>query len=241
MYLFKYLHSIEMKLSQYIEKLSSLSYIYNTLVFIKYYRGYAMKHKFTKSIIFGAVALSLSACGINSVPTQEEAVKAAWADVENQYQRRADLIPNLVETVKGFAQQEQEVLVGVTEARAKATSVNIDASGIDLTDAAQVGQFQQAQDGITRALSGMRVISERYPELRSNENYLQLQNQLEGTENRIAVARRDYNAAVQQYNTTIRTFPDAIGAKIIHGAEPMVPFKATASNADEAPKIDLTN
>lgn len=200
-----------------------------------------MKHKFTIIALASAMTLSLSACGINSVPTQEEAVKAAWADVENQYQRRADLIPNLVETVKGFAQQEADVLTSVTEARAKATSVNIDASGIDLTDASKVQQFQQAQDGISKALSGMKVISERYPELRSNENYLQLQNQLEGTENRIAVARRDYNQAVQQYNTTIRTFPDAIGAKVIHGAKPMVPFKATASNAAEAPKIDLTN
>jgi len=192
-------------------------------------------------IFVAAAAMTLSACGINSVPTQEEAVKAKWADVENQYQRRADLIPNLVETVKGFAQQEKDVLTSVTEARAKATSVNIDASGVDLTDASKIAQFQQAQDGISKALSGMRVISERYPELKSNENYLQLQNQLEGTENRIAVARRDYNQAVQQYNTTIRTFPDAIGAKVIHGAEPMVPFKATAANADEAPKIDLTN
>ncbi len=200
-----------------------------------------MKHKFTKMIFVAAAAMTLSACGINSVPTQEEAVKAKWADVENQYQRRADLIPNLVETVKGFAQQEKDVLTSVTEARAKATSVNIDASGVDLTDASKIAQFQQAQDGISKALSGMRVISERYPELKSNENYLQLQNQLEGTENRIAVARRDYNQAVQQYNTTIRTFPDAIGAKVIHGAEPMVPFKATAANADEAPKIDLTN
>jgi len=192
-------------------------------------------------IFVAAAAMTLSACGINSVPTQEEAVKAKWADVENQYQRRADLIPNLVETVKGFAQQEKDVLTSVTEARAKATSVNIDASGVDLTDASKIAQFQQAQDGISKALSGMQVISERYPELKSNENYLQLQNQLEGTENRIAVARRDYNQAVQQYNTTIRTFPDAIGAKVIHGAEPMVPFKATAANADEAPKIDLTN
>ncbi len=228
-------------LSCHIENSDMLSYLYNTAKNTYDYRGYTMKYHFTKILFVGMAALSLSACGINSVPTEEEAVKAAWADVENQYQRRADLIPNLVETVKGFAQQEEDVLTSVTEARAKATSVNIDASGIDLTDASKVQQFQQAQDGISKALSGMRVISERYPELRSNENFLQLQNQLEGTENRIAVARRDYNQAVQQYNTTIRTFPDAIGAKVIHGAQPMVPFKATTENAEEAPKIDLTS
>ncbi len=200
-----------------------------------------MKHKFTKLALASTMALSLSACGINSVPTQEEAVKAAWADVEASYQRRADLIPNLAEVVKGVSQQEKDVLIGVTEARAKATSINVDASSANLSDASKIAQFQQAQDGLTQALSGMRVIVERYPELRSNESYLKFQDQIEGTENRINIARRDYNAAVQKYNTTIRTFPDAIGAKVIHGAEPLVPFKATAANAEEAPKIDLTN
>lgn len=200
-----------------------------------------MKYEFTNVIFVAAAALSLSACGINSVPTQEEAVKAAWGNVEASYQRRADLIPNLAEVVKGVSQQEKEVLIGVTEARAKATSVNIDTNSANLSDASKIAQFQQAQDGLSQALSGMRVIVERYPELRSNESYLQFQNQIEGTENRINIARRDYNQAVQQYNTTIRTFPDAIGAKVIHGAEPMVPFTATSSNAAEAPKIDLTN
>ena len=200
-----------------------------------------MKSKFTNLVLYGAMTISLSACGINSVPTQEEAVKAAWGNVEASYQRRADLIPNLAEVVKGISQQEKEVLIGVTEARAKATSINVEANSANLSDAAKIAQFQQAQDGLSQALSGMRVIVERYPELRSNESYLKFQDQIEGTENRINIARRDYNAAVQQYNTTIRTFPDAIGAKIIHGAEPLVPFKATSANASEAPKIDLTN
>ena len=200
-----------------------------------------MKYKFTKLALASTMALSLSACGINSVPTQEEAVKAAWGDAEASYQRRADLIPNLAEVVKGVSQQEKDVLIGVTEARAKATSINVDAGGAGLSDASKIAQFQQAQDGLSQALSGMRVIVERYPELRSNASYLKFQDQIEGTENRINITRRDYNKAVQQYNTTIRTFPDAIGAKIIHGAEPMAPFKATSANAEEAPKIDLTN
>jgi len=226
---------------QHIEKLSQPSYITNTAKYTHDYRGYTMKYNFTKMIFVPAVAISLSACGINSVPTQEEAVKAAWADVEASYQRRADLIPNLAEIVKGVSQQEKEILIGVTEARAKATSINVDASSANLSDASKIAQFQQAQDGLSQALSGMRVIVERYPELKSNESYLKFQDQIEGTENRINITRRDYNKAVQQYNTTIRTFPDAIGAKVIHGAEPMIPFKATASNAEEAPKIDLTN
>lgn len=200
-----------------------------------------MRHKFTKLIFGVAIATSLSACGINSVPTQEEAVKNAWGNVEASYQRRADLIPNLAEVVKGVSQQEKEVLIGVAEARAKATSVNVDANNANLTDASKIAQFQQAQDGLSQAISGMRVIVERYPELKSNQAYLKFQDQIEGTENRINIARRDYNAAVQQYNTTIRTFPDAIGAKVIHGAQPMAPFKATSSNAAEAPQIDLTN
>ncbi len=200
-----------------------------------------MKYKFTKLACASAMVLSLSACGINSVPTQEEAVKKAWGDVEASYQRRADLIPNLAEVVKGLSQQEKEILIGVTEARAKATSINVNASSENLSDASKIAQFQQAQDGLTQALSGMRVIVERYPDLKSNEAYLKFQDQIEGTENRINITRRDYNEAVQQYNTTIRTFPDAIGAKIIHGAEPLVPFKATAANAEQAPKIDLTN
>jgi LemA protein len=182
-----------------------------------------------------AAALSLSACGINSIPTKEEGVNAAWGEVENQYQRRADLIPNLVATVQGYAKQEQEVLVGVTEARAKATQTTINPG--DLNDPAKVAAFSQAQDGLSSALSRLMVVVEKYPELKSDQNFLALQSQLEGTENRISVARRDYNQAVQVYNTEIRTFPAIIAAKTIYGAEPKAPFKATAANAETAPTV----
>lgn len=188
-------------------------------------------------LIVPAAALMLSACGINTIPTKEEAVKAAWGEVENQYQRRADLVPNLVETVKGFAKQEQDVLVGVTEARSRATSVQLSAE--DLADPAKVAAFQQAQDGLSSALSRLMVVVERYPELKSDQNFLALQSQLEGTENRIAIARRDYNLAVQSYNTEIRTFPSIIAAKVIYGAEPKEPFRATAANADQAPQVSF--
>jgi LemA protein len=182
-----------------------------------------------------AAALALSACGINTVPTREEAAKAAWAEVESQYQRRADLIPNLVATVKGFAAQEREVLEAVTQARASATQTTINAG--QLTDPAAIARFQTAQDQLSGALSRLLVTVERYPELRSNENFLALQSQLEGTENRITVARRDYNQAVQAYNTEIRTFPSLIAARFIYGAAPMTPFKATAANAETAPTV----
>lgn len=182
-------------------------------------------------------ALSLTACGINSIPTKEEGVKAAWGEVENQYQRRADLIPNLVETVKGYAKQEQDVLVGVTEARAKATQTTLNVN--DLSDPAKVAAYQQAQDGLSSALSRLMVVVEKYPELKSDQNFLALQSQLEGTENRVAIARRDYNSAVQTYNTEIRTFPAIVVAKTIYGATPKEPFKATAANADSAPKVSF--
>jgi LemA protein len=182
-----------------------------------------------------SAALLLSACGINSIPTKEEGVNAAWGEVENQYQRRADLIPNLVATVQGYAKQEQDVLVGVTEARAKATSVQLNPG--DLSDPAKVAAFSQAQDGLSSALSRLMVVVEKYPELKSDQNFLALQSQLEGTENRISVARRDYNEAVRTYNVEIRTFPAIIAAKTIYGAEPKEPFKATAANADQAPQV----
>lgn len=182
-----------------------------------------------------AAALSLSACGINTIPTKEEGVNAAWGEVENQYQRRADLIPNLVATVQGYAAQEKDVLVGVTEARARATQTTINAG--DLNDPAKVAAFSQAQDGLSSALSRLMVVVEKYPDLKSDQNFLALQSQLEGTENRISIARRDYNQAVQSYNTEIRTFPSIIAAKTIYGAEPKAPFKATAANADTAPTV----
>ena len=194
-----------------------------------------MLNKWIKFLMVPAAALALSACGINSVPTAEENAKAKWADVESSYQRRADLIPNLVETVKGFATQEQDTLTAVVEARAKASSIQLNAD--DLSDPAKVQQFAAAQGQLSQGLGRLMATVEAYPELKSNQNFLALQSQLEGTENRIKVARRDYNEAVRQYNTTIRTFPDIIGAKIIHGAKPMEPFQATTEGADEAPEV----
>ncbi|MGE4323577.1 MAG: LemA family protein [Sphingobium sp.] len=182
-------------------------------------------------------ALGLSACGINSVPTAEEAAKAKWADVQAQYQRRANLVGNLVATVKAAGKQEQDTLVRVTEARAKATSVQVTAN--DLSDPAKVAQFQAAQAQLSQGLGRLLASVEAYPDLKANQNFLDLQSQLEGTENRIAVAIRDYNEAVRAYNTRIRTFPDAIGAKIVHGVQPMTPFQATTPDAQEAPKVDF--
>ncbi|AEG49347.1 LemA family protein [Sphingobium chlorophenolicum L-1] len=184
-------------------------------------------------------AFALSACGINSVPAAEEVAKAKWADVQAQYQRRANLTDNLVATVKAAGKLEQDTLVKVTEARSRATSVQVNAT--DLSDPAKVQQFQQAQAQLSQGIGRLIASVEAYPELKANENFKDLQSQLEGTENRIAVAVRDYNEAVRAYNTRIRTFPDAIGAKIIHGAKPMTPFQATTPGAEEAPKVDFGN
>lgn len=192
-------------------------------------------NRFARMGLIVAAATTLSACGINSIPTAEENVKAKWGDVENQYQRRADLIPNLVATVKGFAAQEKDVLEAVTKARASATQVTVDPS--KLSDPAQLAAFDQAQGALGQSLGRLLVTVEKYPELKSNENFLQLQSQLEGTENRITVARRDYNLAVQAYNTEIRTFPSMIAAKVIYGSEPIAPFKATTAGAETAPEV----
>jgi LemA protein len=189
---------------------------------------------------FAAVAaMSLAACGINSVPAAEEEAKAKWADVEAQFQRRANLIPNLAEVVKGAGENERTILTQVTEARAKATSVNITAD--DLNDPAKMEQFAAAQSQLGAGIGRLLASVEAYPQVQSNQNYIALQSQLEGTENRIAVAIRDYNEAVRKYNTTIRTFPDTIGANIIHGAEPMVPYKAVTEGAEAAPTLDMTS
>ncbi|WP_376778305.1 LemA family protein [Stutzerimonas nitrititolerans] len=180
----------------------------------------------------------LTGCGINNIPQYDEQVKAAWSQVENQYQRRADLIPNLVETVKGFARQEQETLTAVVEARAKATSIQVDANTLDNPE--QLQQFQQAQNQLTGALSRLMMVSERYPELKSNQNFLALQSQLEGTENRIAVARRDFIAAVERYNTEIRTFPGRIWHTLMYSDMPLREnFEATAENAEQAPQVQF--
>jgi LemA protein len=181
-------------------------------------------------------AVAVASCGVNSVPTAEEHVNAAWADVQSEYQRRSDLIPNLVATVKGYAAQEKDVLTEVTEARANAGRVQLSAA--DLDDPAKVRAFNEAQNRVTQAIIPFQRLQEAYPDLKSNANFLTLQAQIEGTENSILVARRDYNEAVRQYNTTIRTLPDAIGAKIIYGAKPKVPFEA-ASGAQDAPKVDF--
>ena len=186
-----------------------------------------------------AAAMALSACGINSVPAAEENAKAKWADVEAQFQRRANLIPNLVEVAQGAAENERTILTEVTDARARATSVNIDAA--DLGDAEKMAEFQAAQSQLGQGLGRLLASFEAYPQIQSNQNFLALQSQLEGTENRIAVAIRDYNEAVREYNTTIRTFPDTIGANIIHGAEPLVPYEAATEGAEVAPTIDMTS
>lgn len=186
-------------------------------------------------LLMAALAASLlSACGINSVPTADENAKARWADVEAAYQRRADLIPNLANTAERFAEQERTVLTEVTEARARATSVQVNAD--DLSDPEKMQQFGAAQGQLGQSLGRLLASFEAYPDLKSNQNFLALQNELERTENRINIARRDYNQAVQDYNTTIRTFPDIIGAKIVHGAEPLVPFEADAG-AQDAPEV----
>jgi LemA protein len=180
-------------------------------------------------------AVSLASCGINSIPTAEENAKAKWAEVQNQYQRRSDLIPNLVASVKGAAAQERNVLREVTEARARANTVTV--SPDQLTDPQAVQRYSQAQNQLSAALIPFRQLQEAYPTLKTNENFLTLQSQLEGTENRVAISRRDYNEAVQAYNTRIRTFPDVIGAKIFYGSKPMVPFEAITPGAERAPTV----
>lgn len=187
-----------------------------------------------RSILIAASLVLLTACGVNSVPTAQEEAKARWADVENQYQRRSDLIPNLVSTVKAASKQEKDVLVGVAEARSGASRVKLSAE--DLSDPAKVAAFERAQGAVTFSLQRLQEV---YPDLKSQGNYVTLMAQLEGTENRIVIARGDYNKAVQDYNTRIRTFPDAIGAKFIHDAKPLVPFKATSANAEVAPKANF--
>ena len=186
-------------------------------------------------IVVVLLGLLVSGCGVNTIPTYEESAKAKWSDVQNQYQRRADLIPNLVETVKGYATQEREVLTQVTEARAKASQVKVDASTI--TDPAKFKEFQDAQNALTGALGRLLVTVERYPDLKSNQNFLALQSQLEGTENRIAVARRDYIEAVRQYNTELRTFPGVIWASTLYrSAKPMETF-TVAEDLKRSPTV----
>ncbi len=190
-----------------------------------------------RAALLGAATLALAGCGVNTIPTQEEAAKARWADVQSDYQRRTDLIPNLVATVQGYAQQERGTLTDVIRARASATSVQV--SPDTIRDPAQFQKFQQAQGQLSGALGRLLVVSERYPDLKSNQNFLALQSQLEGTENRITVARRDYNGAVQTYNTTLHTFPGVLWAgTIYHNEKPMQLFQATAT-AQGAPTVNF--
>src|SRR6059058_4357169 len=181
------------------------------------------------------LGLSLSGCGYNTIPTQEEQAKAKWSDVQNQYQRRADLIPNLVATVQGYAKQEKDVLTAVVEARAKATQVRVDAS--QLTDPEKLKQFQDAQNQLSGALGRLLAVSENYPDLKSNQNFLALQSQLEGTENRIAVARRDYIESVRVYNTELKTFPGVLwAATFFRSSKPMAEFAAN-QDAQKPPQV----
>ena len=183
------------------------------------------------------MAVALSGCGMNSVPTAEENAKAKWADVQAAYQRRADLIPNLEATVKGAAASEKAILPDVVNARAKATPVQ--ASADDISDPAKMRQFAQAQGQLSGSLGRLLANVEAYPNLKSQDNFQTFMSQLEGTENRINIAIRDYNTAVQAYNTRIRTFPDAIGAKVFYGAKPITPYQATTPGAQNAPKVNF--
>jgi LemA protein len=183
------------------------------------------------------VAFTLAGCGINDIPAKDQAVKARWADVQAAYQRRGDLIPNLVNTVQGYANQEKSVLVEVTQARASATQPKFDASTI--TDPQKFAEFQAAQDKLSGVLGRLMAISEQYPDLKSNTNFLALQSQLEGTENRIEIARRDYNAAVQDYNTTLVTIPGSIWAATMYKSyKQATPFAASAA-AQSAPVVNF--
>jgi LemA protein len=189
-----------------------------------------------RAALFLAIPVLLAGCGINNIPTKEEAAKAQWAEVQNQYQRRTDLIPNLVETVKGYAAQEKSVLVEVTQARASATQVKVDAS--TLTDPAKFQEYAQAQDRLSGVLGRLMMIQEAYPDLKSNQNFLALQSQLEGTENRIAIARRDYNESVRSYNLEFKTFPNSFWAMFHKDSKPMQMFQAS-SQAQSAPSVSF--
>jgi LemA protein len=192
---------------------------------------------FRAVLVLAFILPALSACGFNTIPTAEEQAKAAWSEVLNQYQRRADLIPNLVETVKGYAAHEREVLQSVVEARAKATQTTLSPEGLDDPEAFRA--FQESQAGLTGALSRLLAVVENYPDLKANQNFLALQAQLEGTENRIAVARRDYIEAVRIYNTSLRTLPSMLWAKFwFTDNEPFQNF-TVAEDKIETPKVNF--
>jgi LemA protein len=184
-------------------------------------------------------AVFLSGCGINTIPTYEQDAKAKWSEVLNQYKRRADLIPNLVESVRGFADQEKSVLVGVTEARAKATQVQVQLPSDILTNPDAMKKFGEAQGQLSSALGRLLAVSEKYPDIKSGANFMALQNQIEGTENRIAIARRDYIEAVRIYNTELNTFPGRIWKSFLYSsAKDMATFDIPAKEM-ETPKVDF--
>jgi LemA protein len=187
-------------------------------------------------LLFTFMVMSLSGCGYNQMQANEEAVKAAWGDVESSYQRRSDLIPNLVEVVKGYAKHEKETLIAVTEARAKVGSIQM--SKNILEDPKAFTQFQEAQGAMSSALSRLMVVVEKYPDLKANQNFQDLQHQLEGTENRINVARSRYNKAVEIFNTSIRVFPNSVTNSLLLHLKLKEPFKAEAG-AERAPKVQF--
>jgi len=194
--------------------------------------GTSLWQRATRALLTLTLLLSLTGCGMNNIPTLDEQVKASWGQVENQYQRRADLVPNLVATVKGYASHEQETLKAVTDARARVGSLQV-------SDPAQLKEFEAAQNQLSGALSRLMVVVERYPELKADQQFLTLQAQLEGTENRISVARRDYIEAVRQFNTEIRTFPGVIWSKLLYSDLEAKPTFSAKSGADEAPKVSF--
>jgi LemA protein len=198
-----------------------------------------LQTRLTRLVAILLLPALLAACGVNAIPTKDETVKARWGDVQADYQRRADLIPNLVATVQAYAQQERGVLTAVTQARAQATHISVDASTIN--DPVAFQKFQAAQNQLSGVLGRLLAISENYPDLKSNQNFLALQAQLEGTENRIAVARRDYNDAVRDYNTELRTFPGVIWAHTLYSASKPAQEFVAASDAQTAPKVSFPN
>jgi len=205
-------------------------------------RCYVGKREMSKTIVrvlaVIGLTLGLSACGVNAIPTKDEAVNASWSQVLNQYKRRADLIPNLVSVVKGYAAHEKDTLTAVIEARAKATQTNLPADILTNPQAFQA--FQQNQGALSSALSRLMVVIERYPDLKANQNFLALQSQVEGTENRLSVARRDYILAVQNYNTEIRTFPGRIWVSVLYGdAVPKLNFTVDEPNLSKPPVIKM--
>ena len=195
------------------------------------------KSRFARAAMIVLAPLLIAGCGVNTIPTKEEKAKAQWAEVQNQYQRRNDLIPNLVSTVKGYAAQESKVLIGVSEARAGAVRVP---SGPEITtDPAAFQRYQQAQNNVSLALQPFRVLQENYPDLKSNTNFMALQSQLEGTENRIAIARRDYINSVRVYNTEITTFPGRLWKSVLYAsAQPMATFDIAPAEM-QTPRVDF--